>query len=324
MWDPVPWFVAGGKHSPEVARLVAYLAGGGSEGGVVDATACKVQELAVPGVAVQVMPGPIVVPNRQPGSTYESYAARNPVAEVVPMTAVGSGGERTDLIIARIEDPEMPGIADDPDGDGPYVFSRVIEGVPATTRRVQEIAGHENDSAVTLARVTRPASTGTVQNAHITDLRELAQPRSKHEVRIDNPVADDLLNETLAVGEHWPSSPWTVNVPPWATRVRIIATWAQVQAPVGATQGWLWAILGDGSATPAPTQKVRWDNTNAAGTRRETYVCADDIAVPAELRGKTVDLRLRAYKSGGNDAGRLILDTGSAVSCTLDFLETAS
>lgn len=322
MFSPVPWFVAGGKHEPEVARLLAYAATGGGEG-VVQATDCKVEQLDVPATSVRVLPGAVVVRNGAAGAGSQTYLARNAEAQVVTMTATGSGGPRTDLIVARIEDPQYPGTADPADPEnGPYVFVRVVADVPADTTRVQEIAGHENDSAVTLARVTRPASTGTVLNSHITDLRTLAQPRTGHETRIANPAAADLQNTTATAGEVWPDeASWSIHVPVWATTVRLVGTWAQVLVPAGDAKGLLWIVLGDTEEVPAPTQKVRYDTSTSGGATRQTYVCADEIPVPEAMRGKTVTVRLRAVKSSGSAAGRITADTGSAIALTADFIE---
>lgn len=321
MWDSVPWFVAGGRHMPEVERLLAYAATGGAEG-VVQSGDAKVRQLAVPAASVRVMPGAVVVPNGAAGAASQSYLARNPEAEVVVMTATGSGGPRSDLIIARIEDPQYPGTSDPVDPEvGPYVFSRVIENVPSNTRRVQELAGHENDSAITLARVTRPASTGTVLDSHITDLRELATPRVRHEVRIANPVGSDSQDTTGVAGEVWPDeATWTITIPTWATAVRIVATWAQVYVLAGVgTAGWLWVLLGDGDVNAVPTQQVRYDTASAGGSTRESFVCADEIDIPAGLRGKTVTVNLRAQKTSGDPA--LVADAACATSVLFDFIE---
>jgi hypothetical protein len=163
MWSPVPWFVAGGDHPPEVARLLAYIASNGDEG-VVESTDCKVVPLEVAGKGVRVMPGAVSIRNRAAGVGRQSYLAQSNEAETVPLTDVPSSGPRTDLIIARIEDPDYPGVpAIDPEdaAEGPYIATRVIEGVPANTTRIQDVAGYANYSAATLSRVTRPRTAGS-------------------------------------------------------------------------------------------------------------------------------------------------------------------
>ena len=325
MWQPVPWFVAGGLHSPEVARLLAYAATGGASG-VVGVSDCAVKELDIPGGAIQVMPGAVGIPNGNPGGGYQSYLGRNPEAEQVVITPTGSAGPRTDLIVARIEDPQYPGAAQPVDPTvGPYVFTRVIEDVPVGTKRVQQIAGHENDSAVTLARITLPASTGTVLDSHITDLRNLMQPRVKHETRTVALATGDLdLQDTVGVaGEVWPGvAQWGVEIPEWATRVRVVGTWAQVRIPAGDSLGYLWVRIGaEAYAGSVVTETVGYDTPSAASWSRATFVCADEIAIPAAMRGTTQIVNLRARKIGGNAAGRITIDGYSAVVLTLDFLE---
>lgn len=223
MWSPVPWFVAGGDHPPEVSRLLSYVASNGDEG-VVESTDCKVLPLAIPGNGIRVLPGAASIRNRAAGVGRQSYLASSDAAETVTLNPTPSSGGRTDLIIARIEDPDYPGTpAIDPEdaADGPYVFTRVIEGVPAGTTRIQDVPGYTNYSAITLARVTRPANTGTVTSQHITDLREMAFNRQ----HIDTQQVVGLRQELPSEGEWgWPigDAGVQVKIPRWATHVEVI------------------------------------------------------------------------------------------------------
>src|SRR5690606_29700444 len=128
-WDAVPWFVGGGaEHSPEVARLLAYAATGGAEG-IVLPTDLRVAPLSAPGSGVRVLPGAAPVRTRASGGALQTYVARLPVANTVSISATGSGAGRSDLIVARIEDPYVAGTPyQEPENpaSGPYVFTRVI------------------------------------------------------------------------------------------------------------------------------------------------------------------------------------------------------
>jgi len=325
MWQPVPWFVAGGLHSPEVARLLAYAATGGKEG-VIEAGDCKVKALDIPATAVRVVPGGLAIRNRAAGAGGQSYFARNPEDEEVALTATGSGGPRTDLIIARIEDPqyspwETPA---DPEA-GPYVFSRVIEGVPADTSRVQQLAGHENDSADTLARVTRPASTGTVQAAHITDLRQLVQPRSHRILRAYQPVADNALNAVSPASESWPlSGGWSLAIPEWANRVVVVAQLAGISVAEPGVTGVIRIRLGDEGDADQMLSESTYYNMSNGGTdaQRIALVTGDELDVPSAYRGTFQRAVIRANISAAvPSVKRPTADTGSTVLLDLQFME---
>lgn len=218
MWDPTPWFVGGGaQHSPEVARLLAYAATSGAEG-IVTPDDLKVVPLDVPGGAVRAVPGAALVLNRSAGGAQQTYVARLPEADQIEVAATGSGGGRSDLIVAQIEDPFLPGEPWQEPADptvGPYVFTRVIPNVPAGTTRLQDVPGYEGRSAVNLARIDLPPSTGTVAAAMITDLRKVALPRTKRAVF--NREIVTRTNVTSAAFTDWPDAGASVDVPDWAT-----------------------------------------------------------------------------------------------------------
>lgn len=334
MWDPVAWFIGGGaEHSPEVARLLAFAATSGAEG-IVAVGDLRVAPLDVPGGAVRVMPGSALVLNRAAGGSSQTYVGRLPVADTVEIAATGSGAGRTDLIVARIEDPFMSGEPWDAPVDpkvGPYVFTRVIPNVPAGTTRVQDVPGHSGSSAVALARVTLPASTGTVTAAMVTDLRVVASPRSVPMLRTYALVGADksVLTATSAYpvgGQTWPTAvedAWgELEIPAWATRARIVMTWAGVLC-TNNSWGAVWVQVGM-TANPdnRKTQEVLWDAQNAAGNYRTAIVAADDIAIPAALRGTRQKFYPRGRKTSGS--GTTTLDWGSAMVLQVEFYERAA
>jgi hypothetical protein len=301
MWSPVPWFVAGGDHPPEVARLLAHVASGGDEG-VIESTDCKVTPLLIAGKGVLVNPGAVSIPNRASGARRQSYLASSNVAETVTLSDTPSSGPRTDLIIARIEDPAYMGTGPiDPEdaADGPYIFTRVVEGVPANTTRVQDVAGHANDSAITLARVTRPAQTGTVLQQHITDLREMAASRQ----HVDTKQISSSYQVLPSEGEWgWPlgDAGVSVAVPRWATHVEVIC-WISGIVLEGAAAGDMRVHFG-GNELVGP-----WANfdENAAATvanpQRFSHMASmPRKALPAGWAGTARALFLGARRVGGS------------------------
>ncbi|WP_394620955.1 hypothetical protein JNUCC0626_18230 [Lentzea sp. JNUCC 0626] len=218
MWDSVPWFVGGGaQHSPEVARLLAYAATSGAEG-IVTPGDLKVVPLDIPGSSVRVMSGACLVLNKAAGGAQQTYVGRNPSVDLATIAATGSGSGRSDLVVARVEDPNMPGEpwADPADpASGPYIFTRVIPNVaPGTTTMP---AGQ---SGIPLARIDIPANTATITTSMIKDLRKLASPRAWSEYDVQSPPAGDYVLVTETAWHNWPVNGLSVPVPKWATHAQ--------------------------------------------------------------------------------------------------------
>ncbi|MFK0279555.1 hypothetical protein ACIQVL_03640 [Streptomyces sp. NPDC090499] len=223
-WDPIPWFVENTAASEEVLRLIADVAATGGEG-IVGPADLLVTALDVPAGAVQVGPGAMVAKRRaSAGGGSQSYAARMPTSEQVDIEPTSVDGGRSDLIIVRIEDPyggETWPAPEDPEL-GPYVFTRVIPDVPVGTTSVLDI--DPDSTAVTLARVDMPAGTTNITAAMVTDLRQLARPRSQASRRY-LPGAWSTPDDVGAISDTWEAFPlgasWTEKTPEWATHVAV-------------------------------------------------------------------------------------------------------
>src|SRR5699024_10632330 len=171
-----------------------------------------------------VAPGNALIRNSYGGGQAQTYACRAGSETEVPIEATGSAGSRTDLIVARIDDPTYQGGSFDPLTFEAARFE-VIKGVPASTRTAAELG--LSYPAIALARVTLPASTGTVAAAMITDLRSVALPRVQRHLFTHNLSTDenDHINPDPGheMGEPWPNVWWEFHIPDWATRVRVRA-----------------------------------------------------------------------------------------------------
>lgn len=319
-WDSVPWFVGGGaEHSPEVARLLGYVAFRGNEG-ILGPGDCAVRALAVPGGKVRVMPGACAILNRALGGAYQAYAGRLVSEDEVDIPPTGSSGGRSDLIVARIEDPTLAGEPwQDPVDPtvGPYVFSRVIPNVPPTTKTVAELGlGY---TAIALARVDVPASTGTITDAMIVDLRQVANPRRDRDIIAEGwwgTGTDDLTNSNWA--EYPVGANYQVFVPAWATQVKVVATWAQIQNVTGNTYGSVRVRLGS-----VITESVNYDSVWNGGSYRTNLLCADRVPIPSAMRGTMQPLVMEAMRQAGQ-TGWMQMDGGSAIVLDYEFAETAS
>lgn len=332
-WDSVPWFVGGGaEHSPEVARLLAYAATGGAEG-VVGITDLRVSTLDVPGGAVRVLPGAALIRTRGDESGRQSYVGRLPVADSVQITATGSSAGRSDLIIAQIEDPFVAGEPWQAPADptaGPYVFTRVIPNVPAGTTRLQSIPAYAGRSAITLARIDIPASTGTITAGMIKDVRKVAQPRRQTELVAFSLITgqNEILTSASAYpgGENFPNAfegRSLVEIPEWATRMKIVMTWSSLVAPAGNAWGRFWVQVGT-DASKTFTQDVGWDTPGASGNTRMNFIAADNLAVPASYRGTSQRFLPRGNVLGGANSARMYVDAVAAMVLQVEFYETAA
>lgn len=319
--DPVPYFVGnpGAQHSAEVVRSSMYAATRGAEGiaGVAD---LKVQAQSVPNGTVQVVPGGALLLNRYPGGSGQSYTLRNATATDVPITATGSGGGRTDLIVARILDSQYEGTP--PVDPNDFQYSRIvtIQGVPSGTKTAREL--NLGYPAIALAKITLPASTGTVTDAMITDLRRVAQPRRERAMVTVFPTAS-IQVPTAAYG------PWPINtpqqpqvyVPEWATRVDIVAHMSGVKYAKGDGAADSVAGIRTSFAGVLNVENGILVQDAADSGNRYSYTLIGTHLISAAQRDTTVALGLHGVRSGGT--GLWWADNQTSVVIDWEFSEGA-
>lgn len=301
-WAVGAWEVGGTQGVPETpaeaARGLAHLVIGGLEGpsGPGD---MAVVPLDVPGAGVLVRKGTVGLLNRFPGGFGQAYVARNTGDEQVNLTATSSAGSRTDLIALVVEDPQYAGQPLPADGaHGPYVRFVVYEGVSANIKKLSEVA--PNQTGIALARVTRPASTGTVQAAHITNLRVLPNPRSKtvkKQLTVGDKGTFDRLN--AASWERFPqAAQWDIEVPSWATHVQLELRVNGVRVTNDGTDAGNFrgrARLKLGSYVSGEVI-VDPEIPDANKGRKFPYATAGEALVAQADRGATLALEAQAYK----------------------------
>ena len=328
--DKTPWLVGGGaEHSAEVARLLAHVATAGAEG-IIGAGSLAVRAQATPGPSVRVAPGAAAILNRYAGGAQQTYVLRNASQTTVPISATGSSGGRTDLVVARILDPQYQGQA--PSDPNAFDYSRleVIEGVPAGTTSAAQLG--LSYPAIALARVTLPASTATVTSSMIRDLRAVANPRTEDVWRVRPQVMADggeTLTATREGGEWFPNTgaEQQVFIPEWATRVQMEFTWAGIRYAIGNSWGEMWVEWGPGIGGLNGTQDRQykanpfpWDMVDNSSVYRTNWICLDDMPIPAALRGMTQTFVGKAKILGGTP-GMVSVDFRSGVALKLRFLE---
>lgn len=315
-WDLVPWMIGGGvKHSLSIARLLSYAAFNGVEG-IVGSKDLQVTQLASPGAGVRVWPGACSIKNRQNNAVYEAYAARLPYEDQVDIASTG-GAARSDMIVARIEDPFVPGSpwtaptqAAIDNGTAEFVRTAVISGVAANATAVPPELGY---SAIPLARIDLPAGTSAVTQDMITDLRRMTTSRNEKVEKVIYPAAARTLSST--VYGNWPSDAnQTVEVPPWATHVQGKAILGGVVYGPGASAGYAHLLL-DTVALGGATF-FDFPDPATASDRATVLVAGAKTPVPTALRGTSVTAQIEARRYSGSN---LIAGTGTGISFELTF-----
>lgn len=312
--DPVAWFIGGGAiHSPEIARMVLYAATRGGNG-VVLPTDLKVLPLAVPGTKIRVTPGAFVALSRFANVSHQSYGGRFPTETEVDITETDSFGPRSDMLIARVKDPQYPPFNAAPPVDraiGPYVELFVVEGVSPTAETAAEL--NLGYPAVELARIDMPQSTGTVEAAYIKPLRKLVQPRTWKETYSADPPWGILTQQAWT---QFPNLAPEMMVPEWATTAFVKVTLSGLSTQPAVQQaGQLRAELG---GTVVKTVSFQYDNDTTKNLR-ETLIIAGTIDVTA-WRGTKRAVRTMGSRDP-NTPGNLGIDSGSQVIYEVEFSE---
>jgi hypothetical protein len=320
------WAVDGQTNDAALARLQLQAATSGAEG-VVGAGDLVVTATPTPGSSVLVGGGACTVVGKE-ASFQGSYFGYNVGAQSVPITATGGGGGRSDLIVARVEDPTVAGTpwTHDPATDS-LIYARVIEGVaPSTTKAPAD------QSAIALARIDIPASTSTITQAMIHDLRGVddnvtdGNGRQQRALRIQRGVSPiDLAgNIKTPDWENWPDLVWTVVVPSWATQAQIVAHWGSVMFQSsdgnGDATGATRIALGVGGTTVYTNSSAYNFNINTGNAQRVDMLNADQVNIPAALRGHTCNLSMQV-SGGATTLGRLRADGWANFYVDIEFLE---
>lgn len=313
---PVPWAIGNGaENSVELARADAFVGSSGNTG-IVDPQDFHVKQTPVAGAAVRVVKGTGVIRNTYPGAFGQSYVVQEQSYTDVPVAATGSSGGATKYVYVLIEDTQYGGQTPPSVESGPYNSYQVTTTLPS------------NQPFLLLAKIVQPASTGTITNAMITDLREVANPLVKDVWRPRALVVADTetLTSTGEVGEWFPNSggPQDVEIPEWATRVQIRCEWLAVRYAVGNVWGQMWVEFGPGSAPSereTKTQKYQFDAPPGSSIMRTNWIVVDDRPVPASYRGTTQKFVPKARKIGGDSSA--MLDGISGMNLQLRFLQVA-
>lgn len=323
------WFFGGGaEHTPESARRLTYAATNGAEG-VGGPTDLKVMPLPVPGGAVRVTIGSALVLSRYIGGETQTYMGTVYEQEQLAIAQNDTQSTRSDLVILRVRDPWAAGSTDAlKPGEDPataqYIWPEIVPGVPAGTTRVQTVPGYQTVSAVTLARIDLPKLTGTVQTAHIIDLRALARPQKSDGTAIAYPDGSTTTGRRTPTGTYgdWPlinAERPRVDVPLWANSILVTALCEGIWY-AGGTNKTKPTVAGTriGLAGAYSENGIIINGQDDRGDRRVVAIIGK-VKLPEAAKGTTQYLALQAAVSSGSDTGSWFADYQSCISITWVF-----
>lgn len=320
--DPVPYVVHGAKHSADVFRQALHDSTSGAEG-ISLPTSLSVRATGTPSGQVRVAPGGVLVNNSYSGGGGQSYAGRVASETLVDVPASDSTGAKTWFIIFRVQDPQFGGQAPSDPLVGPYAF---VECVAASAT--------VSDPHYRLAQVDVPKSTATVTQAMVTDLRELANPRSKT-VIVPRPTIGGDAGLELKAGTAFPQGEWFPNVggndntgrysipvPSWATRMQIRCEWLGINYKNDPGNGLYWVSYGPNGSTTAPdyyTQAFGWKSGGADATTN--WILEQQVGVQRAWRGTVQNFYPKATRK--TSGGYVGLTSSGGMVFSIRFLEEA-
>lgn len=348
----VPMMIGGGEaqHSADLMRhLVSNFFYGVQ--GVIRAGDCQIKAQPAPDGSVRMTPGGVAIENRSLGGARQAYFDYNAEDHRVDIAATGSSGPRSDLIIARVEDPWAAGTEWQYPVNrklGPYIFPRVVPNVARNIFDIEQLG--RGWSAITLARVDQPPNNTAIQPNMIVDLRSMANgpqrwqepdpPEFPDPPQVDQSTwtesriqpVQQSLNYTDRSFINWPSSAsWKVPIPAWACGVDIFMVvenpaqrdghvWGEIRAGIDAS-GSSGAFFGtpmtfDMDAIPGASGAGGWMPNRIPHFYSTTLSWGGDSA----FQGKVRNFRMQGkmYDDAAT-RGRLTADTCTVTYVNLSF-----
>ncbi|MFI2258955.1 hypothetical protein [Streptomyces tubercidicus] len=301
-----PMMVHGGHHSARAMRLMIRDLARGRQG-IAEAGDLKVRPLEAPGPGVRVGDGSALIHGARPWQG--AYIQSNVGDAVVDVPPTGPFA-REDLIVLRVEDPEVEGDRDPRREDIGYFH--LIQGIDS-----QDTAAVRDMTAIPLARLTIPRNTAAITEEMITDLRRLANPRTERTLRTVHPQHTEKVPAKHGHWAAWPKeAAWDVDIPAWATKATVVVTLSGLRAEAGPTYAELRTRLGERSAKPTVVDD---DGTT---TRRTTVVIADTFAVAPADRGTRQHLAVQVNQIDKYGDGDLSVAKGTTVTADIEFTES--
>ncbi|MFM9373280.1 hypothetical protein [Streptomyces sp. Da 82-17] len=308
--ETTPIAVTGGTHTAQQFRMMIRDLAQANQG-ITEGTHLKVSALATPGGGVQIADGSATISGKV-SPVQGSYNVYNIGSDTVSIAATG-GTSRSDMVILRVQDPEYEGSRDPSD----CAFFDVVSNVSSSATTVP--SGY---SAIPLARIDIPASTGTITNAMIKDLRQVTNPRrvrALYPYNFPGPLVE--LSGTTELWRNFPNVTMaSVPIPSWAATMRVSYTVCGVRC----VDGNVWANFRFMIGTIEANQYIAIDDNQGTGPRRQTVTMVDTIDLTttagAALRGTTQPFYSRMTPRSSN-AGKVGVDGTTSFAIDIEFTE---
>lgn len=309
-----------GARTPAAAAREAVYTTGGGQSGVSQPADLRVTATSPNGPTLRINSGSAAVLNGYQTNPDQAYTISNPgphiTAEVdmppaVPQTAYY-------LVCVVVGDPEfdqtghpfMPSEMD-PEAAATFQYVRpVILPCTSTTTTFEQLG--KSYPGIALARLAIPANTTIITTGMITDVRVLAQPRQKREVKVGVALTNEL--ESGGFEDFLGFTPM-VRVPEWATRAIFIAHISGIMS-TGTHYGWLRAdiALGYGPSTPFDHKL----------TGSETERVSTSVAVSVDITGyggQNVYLRVSGARGSAPGSGYYSVGPETSIVYDVQFTE---
>lgn len=306
---PRPILTNGATHSAQQFRMMVRDLANDSEG-ITQGDDLKVTQRSTPGGGITVGDGSGVVKGRA-NAFQGSYSVCNIGAVDVDIAATGSGAGRSDMIIVRVEDPEYEGSLDPQDDE--ITYFEVISNVSSAATAIPD-----SRTGIPLARIDIPASTSTITDAMITDLRRVANPRKSRLLLTQSPGSvSSTIGASTTPSYFSTASGWNITIPDWATKAIIKID----VSPIRFTLGDFWGYLSATFGASLTLQSTVLDDNGGSAARRIPGIVADTLTLPAAYRGSTQLLRTRAAAANTSQVGRISIDSGTTLVADVQFEE---
>lgn len=322
-----PLAIDGAVTSSALIRRGEYAALSAAEG-VVNATDLKVTQLAVPGNGLLISSGNAVITNRYQTDPNETYVVANAGTHEVLSTEMPTSQptDKSYLVLVTVGDPEFSQVGHpwmtsdvlDPTEAADYVYVRpwILEVAPGTSSFASLGLDYP---AYALARIDIPASTTTITNSMITDLRDLASPRSKLEIVQATGVATTLTSVNPTYQRFPNVAAGSIKIPDWATTAKITGFVEGVRLTSSALAILRPYIEG---TTLVGFQTNAYESATVTNGARRTYSVGGKIDVTS-VAGQTKNFSVQAAAYDAGNASKVLTDTATTVVLQVYFEEAA-
>jgi hypothetical protein len=310
-WSSLTYQIDGGNTTSQLWRqaLEAVALGGQAIGGIVNPLDCVV---TVPGTNLipSISAGTVLI-DGQEVFQQGAYVGFNPGADTSLTVAPTTGTARSDMVVARVEDPTFTASPWGGSVLSQLVFPRLITNVSSTA-----IVPPGGQSCIPLARIDMPATASVVLQAYVTDLRVMANVKRDRRL-LQASGAGTAVPWTLGTSPvAWPAlATWPLPIPSWATGIKLRWMLANVVYLGGGTnwaRGNVYPVLGASVSAPNQVFASTLVSVQTAATAYEVMIIAGsaDAVISTALRGTTQTLQF-AQTTDGTQTGIIEVTEGS-------------